>query len=57
MCKIRINNTLNTLNLSDRIITDLSQLALDEVLYADVNEVLQGERAKASEYLVKALSV
>lgn len=51
----RINNILNMLNLSDRIITDLSQLTLDEVLYDDVNKILQSERAKAGEYLIKAL--
>lgn len=51
----RINNILNMLNLSNRIITDLSQLMFDEILYDDVNKILQGEREKAGEYLIKAL--
>ena len=53
----RINNILKMLNLSDRIITDVSKLNLDEISYDDVNEILQSERVKTSEYLIKALGV
>lgn len=53
----RITGILNMLNLSDRIITDLSQLKLDEIIYDDVNKIVQSQRAKASEYLIKALGI
>lgn len=51
----RINNILNMLNLSDRIITDLSQMKLDEIVYDDVNEILLNERAKTNDYLTRVL--
>ena len=53
----RINNILNTLNLSDKIITDLNQIKLDEILYDDVNNIIRDERAKANEYLTKAIGI
>ncbi|MBW8014713.1 MAG: polysaccharide pyruvyl transferase family protein [Planctomycetes bacterium] len=53
----RINNFLSMLNLSDRIISDVSRINLDEISYDHVNAILQSERARTIEYLTKALGL
>jgi hypothetical protein len=55
--EIRINSLLNILNLSDRIITSTSEITFNEILYNNVNEIIEMERKKANEYLVKALGI
>lgn len=53
----RITNILRNLNLCDRVITDVGQLKLDDILYDDANEIIESERKKANDYLVRALSI
>ncbi len=53
----RITNLLNIMHLSERIITDLSQIRLDSISYDVPNEILQKKRVEAIEYLSKALGI
>lgn len=53
----RMNYFLNKLNLNDRIITDTSGITFNEILYGNVNEIIEMERKKANEYLIKALGI
>lgn len=55
--EIRINSLLNLLNISDRIISDVSNITLNEISYGPINKIIESEREKATEYLVKALGI
>jgi hypothetical protein len=51
----RIPNLLNMLNINDRIITDTSEVISNGIPYSNVNEIIEMERKKANEYLIRAL--
>lgn len=55
--EIRITNLLNILNLNDRIITDSGKITSSEIVYNNVTGILEMERKKANEYLIKALGL
>jgi len=45
------------LNIEDRIITDISEISYDEILYNTANVIIEAERKKAQEYLIRALGI
>lgn len=51
----RITNVLNKLNLENQIVTELSQISLDEINYEFVNEIIKFEKQKSINYLRSAL--
>lgn len=53
----RINGILKKLNLGDRIITDTSRMTSNKIHYDSVNEIIEMERKRTIEYLVKALGL
>ena len=53
----RVNHLLDMLNLSDRIISDVSEIPSNEISYDNVNDLIETERKKAQEYLTRALGI